>query len=61
MPQQTVLVAWQSVSFVHSFRPSAAGWQMRLALARVVCTHACPCAVSHIESLSQNLGHALAF
>jgi hypothetical protein len=61
MPQQTVLLAWQSVSEAQSFSPAAAGWQVRRLLARVVGTHANPCAVSHMLSLSQNFGHALAF
>jgi hypothetical protein len=61
MPQQTVLLAWQSVSEVHSFKPAAAGWQVRRVLASVVCTQAWPIEVSHMLSLAQNLGHALAF
>jgi hypothetical protein len=61
MPQQTVLLAWQSVSEVQSFNPADAGWQVRRLLARVVGTHASPWAVSHMLSSEQNFGHALAF
>jgi hypothetical protein len=60
MPQQTVLLAWQSVSEVQSFNPAEAGSHVSRVLASVVGTHANPSDVSHMLSSLQNFGHALA-
>jgi hypothetical protein len=58
MEQQTSPGTVQSVSALHSWRPTLAGSQLFCAPdARLVTTQACPCAGSHVASLEQNCGH----
>jgi hypothetical protein len=61
MLQQTSPTTVQSVSTLHRTSPWLAGSQLFCALGtRLVDTHACPLAESHVVSVVQNCGHVCA-
>jgi hypothetical protein len=61
MPQHTLPGVVQSVSALQSCSPSCAFRQLRCAAgSRLVTTHACPVAESHVVSFAQNCGQLAA-